>query len=340
MGDTKSYGNGEFDLLALKTDSQGNKLWQTTVGKTGSSETAYSIQETDQSEYIIVGSQSDTNSNIFVTKLNNSGIHRWNTSIGDSGHDIAYSITKNSQAQYILTGIITNNHNNQQIVQLKLQENTNQPTITILQPYSGETLKETYPIKGTSNSSNRPINTVEICFDNSTWIIVNGTTNWNYTWNTTTTTNGAHTIKARAFDGYNYSNIAEKTIIVANNFAPQPPHITGPTTIKYRRKYCFEFLSTDPDGDEIMYIIDWGDGTQNSSYLPTNQSLLINHTWTLFNQNLKRKTLPITTETIHLRAKAMDTHGAESQWQTHNIELIKLKGRFFSILQDFFLRVN
>ena len=47
-------------------------------------------------------------------------------------------------------------------------------------------------------------------------------------------------------------------------------------------KYIFKVMSTDPDGDNIRYIVDWGDGSYDETdYLPDGAEATLNHTWSL-----------------------------------------------------------
>jgi len=47
-------------------------------------------------------------------------------------------------------------------------------------------------------------------------------------------------------------------------------------------KYIFTVMSTDPDGDNISYIVDWGDGSYDETdYLPDGTTATLNHTWSL-----------------------------------------------------------
>ncbi|MEA2054845.1 MAG: Ig-like domain-containing protein [Candidatus Thermoplasmatota archaeon] len=57
---------------------------------------------------------------------------------------------------------------------------------------------------------------VEIKIGNGNWTVVNETTTWNYTWDTTGFDNGDYIVQARAYDGHEYSNIDVITVKVNN----------------------------------------------------------------------------------------------------------------------------
>ena len=46
-----------------------------------------------------------------------------------------------------------------------------------------------------------------------------------------------------------------------DNYPPGAPTITGKLKGNVGVEYCWTFHSEDPDGDQIKYIIDWGDGS-------------------------------------------------------------------------------
>ena len=67
VGSTESYGAGREDAWLIKTDSNGNELWNTTFGGKGT-DGAYSIQETKAGGYIIEGS---------TTSYGNKSVDAW-----------------------------------------------------------------------------------------------------------------------------------------------------------------------------------------------------------------------------------------------------------------------
>ena len=53
-GETKSYGSGGYDFWLIKTDENGNEIWNETFGGSGS-EQAQSVQQTSDGGFVIAG---------------------------------------------------------------------------------------------------------------------------------------------------------------------------------------------------------------------------------------------------------------------------------------------
>ena len=87
------------------------------------------------------------------------------------------------------------------------------------------------------------------------------------------------------------------------NNPPLTPTLTGPSSGQRGILYNFTVVTTDPDGDDIYYFLDWGDGA-NSGWIgpfPSGMMATLNHIWSQ-------------PGTYTIRAKAMDTHSLESSW--------------------------
>lgn len=95
---------------------------------------------------------------------------------------------------------------------------------------------------------------------------------------------GIHAVKVKVVDNESNEAFDEKTVeIMTGNKRPIIPTISGGPSDegKTGESYEFSFISTDPDGDKIKYIINWDDGTENeSSLLDSGSSYTINHSWT------------------------------------------------------------
>jgi hypothetical protein len=63
---------------------------------------------------------------------------------------------------------------------------------------------------------------------------------------------------------------------------PIAPTITGQTTGKPGKIYEYTFNATDPDGDDVRYIIYWGDNTSNTTgFNPSGADVKLKHTWSI-----------------------------------------------------------
>jgi hypothetical protein len=70
------------------------------------------------------------------------------------------------------------------------------------------------------------------------------------------------------------------------------------------RKYYITIKSTDPDGDNVFYFIDWGNGTFIDWLGPykSGENVTISHSW------------PPVTKLFELHAFVNNIFGAESNW--------------------------
>ena len=77
------------------------------------------------------------------------------------------------------------------------------------------------------------------------------------------------------------SDLTFKTYAKMENKAPSKPTIDGPTKGKKGETYSYIAKAKDPEGDQIYYFFDWGDGT-NTGWLgpyPSDQPVSAHHTW-------------------------------------------------------------
>jgi len=109
------------------------------------------------------------------------------------------------------------NYSDINYVTITISNPTNQPpTVKITSPNNGKTVVGVITILGTASDEDGSIANVEIRIDNGDWEDATGTNSWSYDWDTETVNDGEHTIKARSWDGKDYSSITTITVTVDN----------------------------------------------------------------------------------------------------------------------------
>jgi len=64
------------------------------------------------------------------------------------------------------------------------------------------------------------------------------------------------------------------------NAPPGAPTITGPIEVQKGELTDYTFVAIDPDGDDVKYLIDWGDtSTEETGYEASGVSVVVSHTW-------------------------------------------------------------
>jgi hypothetical protein len=89
----------------------------------------------------------------------------------------------------------------------------------------------------------------------------------------------------------------------SGNHAPLKPTIHGPTTGKVNNEYTYASSTSDPEGDQVYYLWDWGDGNNSGWLGPYNSGATINmtHKW-------------LDKGKYSIKVKAKDSTGSESVW--------------------------
>jgi len=107
-GQTASFGMGSDDVYLIRTNAQGDILWEKTYGGT-SSDHGYSVQETADGGYIVAGetySFGAGNLDVYLIKTDENGDTLWTKTFGGEGFDRGYSVQETRDGGYIITGSI------------------------------------------------------------------------------------------------------------------------------------------------------------------------------------------------------------------------------------------
>ncbi|KAA0005256.1 MAG: hypothetical protein FE039_02025 [Thermoplasmata archaeon] len=131
----------------------------------------------------------------------------------------------------------------------------------------------------------------------------------------------AYEIKVKAKDQHNLESEWSDGLLItiSESHPPTPPVITGSTTGKTKKEYEYTFKSTDLDGDQIYYYIDWDDGNVENWIGPYNsgENVKITHKW-----NKKGNYV--------IKALAKDTNGLVSSWGMLSVKMPRYRPALFT----------
>jgi hypothetical protein len=236
--------NGSRDAFILKLSSSGNYLvYSTYLGGSGndigegiavdSSGNAYVTGSTTSNNFPTFEAYDNTleAGDIFVAKLSTGGSNlRYSTFYGGSGNDVGYAIavdgngsayvTGNSKSalfpvDYVIAPGITDNLG-VYVLRLDFTVSDPPPTVTITSPNPGDTVDGIVTIEATaSDNIGGGISKVDFFVDN-TLIGTVTTTPYSYDWDSTTVSNGEHTLRAIATDTISQTD-SYAIIVTVNN---------------------------------------------------------------------------------------------------------------------------
>ncbi len=124
-------------------------------------------------------------------------------------------------------------------------------------------------------------------------------------------------------------------ISITNNeeFFNQPPglpEITGPTSGKIGEEQSYQITAQDPDGNDLYYYIDWGDGTEIELIGPysSGRTATTNHNWTVKGS-------------YTIKVMSRDVYDEKSDWVSLEVSMPKLRYNFlqFHPLRERYLKV-
>ena len=109
-----------------------------------------------------------------------------------------------------------------------------------------------------------------------------------------------------------------------SNDPPGKPYIDGQTPGRVGEEYTYILESSDPDDNDVWFIVDWGDGTHTNWVGPyaSGEKATISHTWDMEG-------------TYTVTVKAKDVFGAEGPEGTLPVTMPKTSGFFSSFMDNF-----
>jgi hypothetical protein len=156
--------HGDYDYWIVKLTSTGSLQWQKTLGGT-SIDQAKTVQQTADGGFITAGFTASTNGDVtgnhgsedlWMVKLNSSGVLQWQKSLGGTGVDQAYQIKELSSGGYVVAGSsystngdVTGNHGGYDYWVARTDGNG---TIIWQKSLGGSSVEEAYAISPTTNN--------------------------------------------------------------------------------------------------------------------------------------------------------------------------------------------
>ena len=316
-GLTRSYGAGDADGWLIKTDSNGNKQWSKIFGDSIGGEYLVSVQQTTDGGYIATGrnyldngwSASDT----LVIKTDSNGNVQWEKRFGGPYLDTCLWIQQTRDGGYILTGQsqIYSSDEEEDLSLIKIDSNGNEEW----SKYYGE--RDSFD-SGTSVEQTIDGGFIATGLISNDAVLIktdsNGNTEWSVTFGGSEVDEGfeVHQTSDRGFIvggltesyGSGDRDVWLVKFDAFENLRPNKPSIpAGSSQGKIGEEYAYTCIGTDPDGDQIYYMFDWGDGADSGWIGPYNsgEECSVSHIW-----NHK--------DNYEIKVKTKDIHEGESEW--------------------------
>jgi hypothetical protein len=118
------------------------------------------------------------------------------------------------------------------------------------------------------------------------------------------------------------ATLAELSEPVGYQAPEKPEKPNGPHSGSPMNTYEYEFTTSDPDGDQLSYLVDWGDGTDSGwiGQIPSGEVSRISHSWDEEGD-------------YEIKVKAQDSYHLESPWsESLSITMPKAKNALSLIL--------
>jgi hypothetical protein len=345
IGRTSYYGDGDYDIWLIKTDSIGNEEWNKTWSGADSGYAdafglggGMSVKQTSDDGFILVGMTDETSTgsnDAVLIKTDSDGNEEWNKTFGGAGHDEGYSVYITSDEDYLIGGgtvsfgtstwdgwlIKTDSDGNEDWnVTFGSAAPGNNPPNNPFQPEGPDEGFVDIEYSFETHTDDPDGDDVYYKFDwgdgtDSGWLgpfSSGDTVNESHSWDS----EGNYELRAKAKDeegdesGWSYSSYID---IIKPNEPPYKPDISGPNEIKTGEEHDYSFKSKDPEAQDICYYIEWGDGdTFTTEYVESNTEVTLNHSWDSKGD-------------FEIRCKSIDIHDAESEWATKSITVPKNK---------------
>jgi hypothetical protein len=187
------------------------------------------------------------------------------TAYADGGHTLRARAADAASNTAVATLSVT--------FQNTVNSDTSPPVVAIALPSPGSLVSGDVSVSG-SASDNATVSKVEISVDGGSYSPAQGTATWGFALDTTSLTNGAHTVTARATDEAGNVASALEAISVQNTTPPGPPVVRPSLAPGTLGGFAFQDLSRDgvyesseqPLADEHLFLYDGSGAYLGNAY--------------------------------------------------------------------------
>ncbi len=116
-------------------------------------------------------------------------------------------------------------------------------------------------------------------------------------------------LRSSWFDDNPNNDVYQAVFTVIANNPPDSPTIDGPVSGKPGIIYDYDFTNcVDPDGDDMTYHVEWGDGGIDEGFVESGGAFTLSHSWSEKGD-------------YTIKAQLIDVYGAESDWATLEVTM-------------------
>jgi len=328
-GDTQSY-SPNFYAWIIKTDSKGVEQWNTTL-KIGNSSYGNSIIETENNEYIITGNtcfNSSCREDIFLVKLGNEGNEVWNKTFGGTSIDEGRSVQQTNDGGFIITGYTdTLSDESFELWLIKTDSDGNEEWN---KTFGGSNYEIGNSVRQTNDGGYIIVGIYIGFYSGRSNILLiktdnDGNKEWDMMFGKSEVEDRGESVQQTSDGGYiitgftgpesglNFDVVLLK-VAAFDNQRPNQPMITGKTKGRTMIIYDYKIVTTDPEGDDVYYFIDW-DSIGSYTYLigpyASGEEVTASHYWRYRGD-------------YSVKVMAIDVHGGESDWTYLEITIPKI----------------
>ena len=122
-------------------------------------------------------------------------------------------------------------------------------------------------------------------------------------------------------DKNNKASATTQVWVQETNSGPDTPTIDGTSSGEFWKKYKYTISSEDPEDNELLYYIDWGDGKKEEWIGPfaSGEEITVIHVW-------------VSIGNFNVKVKVKDPFNVESDWATLKVLMPRNNGFLFTFL--------